>query len=438
MWWLCSAFLVGVCVSSTAVWMVGLAEVDPWLLSVAHPLPSARNVCVALGVGTVLLVLLVCRCRRNRQEALSPRKKIGLQANPLGDIARANTYPPPYPNGWYKVCDSEDLPIGETMHVMCCGEDLAVFRGEDGKAHVLHAYCPHAGANLGVGGVVKGNCIECPFHGWQFSGEDGSCTHIPYPECSSVPRQARTKVWPSLEMHSMILFYFDAEGRDPPYEPPVVPEIESGKWKKFGKWSRDMHMHIYDFSENSADWGHFNYLHVDVNVPLIGRFLTLEHVPGWYTGKLEDDEAHLSYFSTKTTLKTKSGWVVPKGSAEGMATFVGPGGLVYFRVETALGTIFWFDTSSPYAPMKLKNEKVTWHDPKIPRFLVKYVISNWISAFQDDIAVWQHKKFLRQPALAKGDGPIPEHRRWYRQFYSESSSKVGQRDLEYNGGVLDW
>ena len=144
----------------------------------------------------------------------------------------------------------------------------------------MHAYCPHAGANLGVGGVVKGNCIECPFHGWQFSGEDGSCTHIPYPECSSVPRQARfvarrpdslhfgvwipvflsvpptpaksirTKVWPSLEMHSMILFYFDAEGRDPPYEPPVVPEIESGKWKKFGKWSRDMHMHIYVRQKN--------------------------------------------------------------------------------------------------------------------------------------------------------------------------------------------
>ena len=45
---------------------------------------------------------------------------------------------------------------------------------------MLDAYCPHMGANLGAGGQVKGDCIECPFHGWQFRGEDGQCVHIPY------------------------------------------------------------------------------------------------------------------------------------------------------------------------------------------------------------------------------------------------------------------
>ena len=62
------------------------------------------------------------------------------------------------------------------------GKNLAVFRGEDGQAQVLDAYCPHMGANLGVGGLVKGNCLECPFHGWQFRGHDGKCVHIPYAE----------------------------------------------------------------------------------------------------------------------------------------------------------------------------------------------------------------------------------------------------------------
>jgi cholesterol 7-dehydrogenase len=38
------------------------------------------------------------------------------------------------------------------------------------------------GANLGVGGMVKGNCIECPFHAWRFSGETGECVDIPYSE----------------------------------------------------------------------------------------------------------------------------------------------------------------------------------------------------------------------------------------------------------------
>lgn len=64
--------------------------------------------------------------------------------------------------------------------IQCLGEVFAVFRGEDGTVNVLDAYCPHLGANMGVGGVVKGNCLECPFHGWLFDGETGSCSHIPY------------------------------------------------------------------------------------------------------------------------------------------------------------------------------------------------------------------------------------------------------------------
>lgn len=59
---------------------------------------------------------------------------------------------------------------------------MAVFRGQDGEDYVVDAYCPHLGANLAVGGRVVGNCIECPFHGWQFRGNDGKCVKIPYAE----------------------------------------------------------------------------------------------------------------------------------------------------------------------------------------------------------------------------------------------------------------
>jgi cholesterol 7-dehydrogenase len=62
------------------------------------------------------------------------------------------------------------------------GEQLVVFRDEKGEAHILDAYCPHMGANLGVGGRVVGDCIECPFHGWKFRGYDGKCTEVPYSE----------------------------------------------------------------------------------------------------------------------------------------------------------------------------------------------------------------------------------------------------------------
>lgn len=62
------------------------------------------------------------------------------------------------------------------------GQKLAVFRDSKGKVYVLDAYCPHLGANLGVGARVVGDCIECPFHGWKYRGQDGKCTEIPYSE----------------------------------------------------------------------------------------------------------------------------------------------------------------------------------------------------------------------------------------------------------------
>ena len=35
-----------------------------------------------------------------------------------------------------------------------------------------------------------------------------------------------------------------------------------------------------------------------------------------------------------------------------------------------------------------------------------------------DFAIWENKIFRAQPALADGDGPIAEFRRWAAQFYA--------------------
>ena len=68
----------------------------------------------------------------------------------------------------------------QVTSVQALGQNLAVFRGSNGRVMTVDAYCPHLGANLAAGGVVKGNCIECPFHGWKFDGISGKCVDIPY------------------------------------------------------------------------------------------------------------------------------------------------------------------------------------------------------------------------------------------------------------------
>lgn len=89
--------------------------------------------------------------------------------------------PPPFPNGWFKLAESCEVKPGSAISIDCLGENFVVFRSQESqKVFVLDAYCPHMGANLGVGGVVRGECIECPFHDWKFNGETGQCVNIPY------------------------------------------------------------------------------------------------------------------------------------------------------------------------------------------------------------------------------------------------------------------
>jgi cholesterol 7-dehydrogenase len=56
-------------------------------------------------------------------------------------------------------------------------------------------------------------------------------------------------------------------------------------------------------------------------------------------------------------------------------------------------------------------------DATMPRNLVWYIVGNWIAQYQNDIFIWENKKFLKSPFLVKGDGPMNKQRRWFKQFY---------------------
>ncbi|KAG2388697.1 hypothetical protein C9374_000136 [Naegleria lovaniensis] len=92
---------------------------------------------------------------------------------------RLGEFPPVYPNGWFKVCNSWELKPGQVKYVRMLGLELALYRGEKShRAYALDAYCTHLGANLTVGGQVHGECLTCPFHHWSFKGENGQCVSL--------------------------------------------------------------------------------------------------------------------------------------------------------------------------------------------------------------------------------------------------------------------
>lgn len=172
-------------------------------------------------------------------EGIKSQKEV---ANTVRKRRKAGDVPPVFPNGWFALMASRDVPRGQARAVNVLGEHFAVFRGEDGKAYILDAYCPHMGANIGVGGRVIGNCLQCPFHGWTFRGEDGKCTDIPY--AKKVPDFAKTKQWPTCEGNGQIMVWYHAEGIDPTWMPELIPEISNGDWAYKGKTTHIINAHI--------------------------------------------------------------------------------------------------------------------------------------------------------------------------------------------------
>lgn len=72
---------------------------------------------------------------------------------------------------WVRVASVDDVPVGTGKELTAGGRVVALFNVE-GNFHALDGVCPHAGGPLGEG-VLQGDVVTCPWHGWQFQVTSG-------------------------------------------------------------------------------------------------------------------------------------------------------------------------------------------------------------------------------------------------------------------------
>ncbi|XP_066466996.1 cholesterol 7-desaturase nvd-like [Tiliqua scincoides] len=346
--------------------------------------------------------------------------------------------PPVYPNGWFRLLDSEQLRPGDVRHVAALGEHFAVFRGLDGKAYVVDAYCPHLGANLAVGGQVVGrSCIECPFHGWQFNGEDGKCTRIPYAE--TVPECAKIKVWPSCEVAGIVAVWYHCDGIDPTWQIPELEKVSSQKWVFRGVTEHFVNAHIEEVPENAADTAHLSFLHKPsflsgADLRCINSKLWSFFKHSWQAEWQPEPKpnTHCSVLNVKHSV-TIFGRHFSLLALSVSARQVGPG-LVFLTFKHAfLGQGVMVHSITPVEPLQQQVTHRIYYQRHIPAVFPKFLLWAESIQFERDIMVWNNKRFAAKPLLVKEDGPIQKHRRWFSQFYSENSPR-----LTSHKKTLDW
>ncbi len=79
---------------------------------------------------------------------------------------------------WQPVALSEELPPGGApIPLRILGEDLVLFRDDEGRPGLLGLHCSHRGADLSYARVEDGG-LRCIYHGWLFDIK-GHCLDQP-------------------------------------------------------------------------------------------------------------------------------------------------------------------------------------------------------------------------------------------------------------------
>lgn len=305
---------------------------------------------------------------------------------------------PAYPAGWFQVAYSDELAPGAVLPLQYFGQELVLFRTEDGQAKVLDAFCPHLGAHLGHGGTVAGSSIRCPFHAWCFDGA-GQCTEVPY--AKKIPPKASIRAWHVDEVNGMIYAWYHPFGEAPSWKVPPLPEHGSDEFTPWEKRRWKIRTRAQEMAENSVDSAHFFYVHRVQNMPTANT----------------TTDGQKFHMVSKTVMKT------PAGKVEGQIEVNSLGfgftstrftGLVETLLVSSVTAIDeeYVDVRFSFSIRKLANASAT---AGVGAAFIKEISRQ----LEQDIVIWEHKTYIDRPVLCDGDGPIGLFRKWVRQFYPD-------------------
>ena len=307
---------------------------------------------------------------------------------------------PPHPNGWFRVCETEELENGQVLPKHVMGQDVVLFRTESGTARVMDAFCPHLGAHLGHGGKVEGEDIRCPFHAWKFSSEGGELLEIPYAK-NLPPKKVCISGWPVCEVNGIVFVWFDADGREPWWEIPVIEELTSGEYTAPVKRFFVFNTHPQEMAENLVDKAHFKYIHGNDTVP---------------TAAAEIDGA---------ILKGKIGltFTTPRGDVEGSVDVhsygFGFGRSIFTGIVDLLMVITGTVVEDYKQEVCIRFYVKKLGDEGAEKAVGESFIDEVSNQFEEDRVIWENKTYWDKPQLCDGDGPVSVFRKWSKQFYSE-------------------
>jgi nitrite reductase/ring-hydroxylating ferredoxin subunit len=328
---------------------------------------------------------------------------------------------PAFPNGWYAIGFSSELPPGAIVTRRFMGQEIVAFRTRSGVLSVIDAYCPHLGAHLGYGSTVDQETIRCPFHYFCFD-TNGVCVSTGYG--TRPPSKAVVRTWTARERNGIVLVWYHAGGSLPTWEIPEL-EVEDFTPLIWRQWS--LISHPQETTENSVDIGHLSIVHGYDHVEMLsdltttGPYLTVRYamhrraglVGGLIRGVRSEFDIHvhgLGYSFVDVN-------VVQYGINTQLFVLATPTDIDSITLRTAISVRKITQPKRVHPALAVLPGPLIV--PIMNRLIPVTVLNSVAHDVQQDFEIWQHKVYFTPPILAEGDGPVGKYRQWVKQFYVE-------------------
>lgn len=303
----------------------------------------------------------------------------------------------PIPFGWFAVAMSDEIAPGQLKTLRYFGQEFVVWRGAGGELRAVDAFCPHLGAHLG-GGEVVGETLRCPFHHWSFNGE-GGVADIPYAKL--VPpklKRACLSTWPIREDLGVVFVWHHPRKAAPKWEVATAAIIADESWVLAEKHEWVVKTHVQEITENGQDYAHFRAVH-GTQGPPASEFA----LDGWSR-----------YNAVETQMVTPRGPMT--GRIEVLA--VGPG--QSFTRFTDVTDVYMVQQTTPVDAETTHLRWQLYHPPGVSDGKMRVNAARMrdlVKQINQDIPIWERKRYNPTPLLVDGDGPVLAYRQQYARFY---------------------
>ena len=200
-------------------------------------------------------------------EAIASGTTLDKETIESGEISAGGSNPDffDWKEVWYPVFYLKDLDKSKLTPFTLLGTDLVIWWDHQASCwRVFEDKCPHRLAPLSEGRIAEDGLLECPYHGWAFSGS-GNCERIPQQVEGGTAKLSKRACVASLPttIRQGLLFVYPGipDNADKTRVPIIEPLDESpDEWICLDTF-RDLPYDALTLLENVLDASHVSYTH---------------------------------------------------------------------------------------------------------------------------------------------------------------------------------